>query len=124
MITHDIYIDRMEVEPLVGNLSNVVAKAYWQMIFTDGEFISTGSGVTTFDTSTIVDFVAVDQLTEEVVANWVRTDLQNRGFEQELIQYHSGVIEAKNAAKTLVQWNQPLLDSKQRPATTVFKLSN
>lgn len=115
MITHDIYINLVEVVPSLHDFNNVASKVHWEIIFTDGTYVSRGGGFTILDTSNLVDFTPADQLTESQVAEWVRTDLTLRGFEQELINYHSAAIEEQHLQQKLKVWNQPLLDQKTRP---------
>lgn len=122
MISHNIYINRLEVIPNTNNLSNVVARVYWEMIFTDGEFVSKAGGVTALTAPDGSNFTPAEELTESQVSEWVRSDLQSKGFEQQLIEYHTAAIEEQVARKNLVVWQQPLLEQKSRPTESVVSM--
>lgn len=123
MITNDIYINLLEVSPSVGDFNNVVARVHWEIVFTDGEYVSRGGGVTVLNTADIVDFIPTEQLTEAKVAEWVDQDLQAQAFKQQLIDYHTNAINDQKARATLVVWNQPLLETKVRPTESVLTIS-
>lgn len=123
MITNDIYINLLEVSPSVGDFTNVVARVHWEIVFTDGEYVSRGGGVTVLNTANIIGFIPTEELTEAKVAEWVDQDLQAKGFKQELVDYHTNAINDQKDRASLVVWQQPLLEQKTRPTESSITIN-
>jgi hypothetical protein len=60
-------IEKLWVQPQVGDLSNVVMTAEWRCIAENGNTIS---GNSTFSTPAFADFTPYDQVTEAQVLVW------------------------------------------------------
>jgi hypothetical protein len=71
MATFNLRITGVSAYPTVDNLENVVFDIHWAYEGTDGTFSTAMSGTTMVPAPSAENFVPFDQLTEQMVKDWV-----------------------------------------------------
>jgi hypothetical protein len=97
MITYTKTINSLQAYKELDGEPNVVYNIYWNMVGTDGEYTGTCPAMTYVPFTAGGTFVPFDQLTEEIVLDWVDTYTPLVLIQQ----YQQSVSNAIESQKTL-----------------------
>ena len=92
-------IDSLTVRPKQDEYINVVHSAAWRCVVTEHGLSATEQGVAVF-TGPIIDFVFYEQLSEQIVLNWVWEACYN---DDPIIGWSKSLIEQNLIAKIQTQ---------------------
>lgn len=93
-------------DPSVEGYDNVIKKIVWRMTFTDGVSESIGMGETILDTSDLSNFINADEVTDEILEDWVINKEGGTSFIDTMINIHRPHIERKTQEDGLVTYYQ------------------
>lgn len=111
-------IDNITGYPELNGMANVVATVYWTCTFTKGDGTSLGGGITMLDTSNLdaANFVAIGDVTEQQVIDWVIAKEGGKGFIDMLNQIHEPLCDSDALKKA----QQPISTSFLTSTTPTF----
>jgi len=97
-------VRKMYVFPKKGDNVNVVGKVDWAVTFSRNGVTSTGVGETLLGTDNIEYFVPIDEITENVVIQWVIAKEGGQQFIQRLQQIHEPNLQYQEKMAGMVEW--------------------
>lgn len=103
-ITYTFKKLKILTNPAIVGYDNVIAKVVWQIEFTDGTSNSAGMGETEFQFSNPETFIPIEQVTDEVLEQWVIEKEGGVQFINMLKNIHAPMIEKKNKEANLVEY--------------------
>ena len=102
MITYEIKIKRIEVEPLLNGLINVTTKIHYELFATNNEngMVQSRYIICTIPEMTDSDYISYDNLTEEIVLQWINTVTEINNEKDKLYQMVDPINYMKNQTST------------------------
>jgi hypothetical protein len=86
-------IVKVLVNPGAGNLTNVVGKVSWEVVFERNGLESKGFGDTLLDAPAAPSFVEYDQLSEQQLIDWVLAKEGGQQFIDMLTAIHEPILD-------------------------------
>lgn len=84
--------------------NDVISKVYWQITFTDGISNSIAMGSNFLDTSNLENFIPIDQITDDVLEEWIINANGGSSFIISLELIHGPIIERKTRESKLTTY--------------------
>ena len=84
-ITYSWYIPQLDCVPSANGLTNMVKTVHWRLEGSDGEYSSVSYSTQNFPSPDSADFIPYENLTLEIVSNWVETTLKEQGLWESIV---------------------------------------
>ena len=109
-ITHQLKIERLERHFELDGKENVVFAAHWRLFATNGKTTVSTFGVQKIKTDDLSGFIAYENLTEELVVDWVKGSMIQNNIKlssmEAMLDVEIADIEKPKIENVLVPWAQ------------------